>query len=382
VAAARQAGSTLKPFLYELAIEERIVTAASLLDDSPVNIVTPAGLYVPQNYDRDFRGLVSLRTALSGSLNVPAVRTLTLAGTEAFVDRLRQLGFETLVHDGAHYGYALALGSAEVTLAQLANAYRSLANGGMLSPLKLVQNGAPKSVRAMDRAASYIVADILADRAARGVTFGLHSPLATRYWSAVKTGTSKDMRDNWCVGFTSRYTVGVWVGNFDGSAMWDVSGVTGAAPLWLEIVNWLHRDVPSRPPAAVAGVERARVRFEAELEPEREELFVAGTAVDHVAAKPAGSARVGILYPAAGQIIAVDPDIPVEAQRVRFQAAAPDGVKWLLDGEEMASSEEEVFWSPVPGRHALSLRDAEGIELDRVEFEVRGALAAAAPATH
>ncbi len=130
VKAARQAGSTLKPFLYELAIEQRLLTAASLLEDSPLNIVTPGGLYVPQDYDREFKGLVSLRTALSGSLNVPAVRTLALVGPELFVDRLRALGFEHVAHDGDYYGYSLALGSAEVSLWELTNAYRALANGG------------------------------------------------------------------------------------------------------------------------------------------------------------------------------------------------------------------------------------------------------------
>ena len=119
--------------------------------------------------------------------------------------------------------------------------------------------GEPARGRALlDRPPTFIVTDILADRLARSVTFGLDNPLATRYWAAVKTGTSKDMRDNWCVGFTSRYTVAVWVGNFDGSAMWDVSGVSGAAPLWLEIMNQLNARMcrASRRTTAGAGAHR------------------------------------------------------------------------------------------------------------------------------
>jgi penicillin-binding protein 1C len=372
VHAARQAGSTLKPFLYELAIEQRLLTAASLLDDSPVNIVTPGGLYVPQNYDRDFKGLVSLRTALSASLNVPAVRTLTLVGTEAFVERLRALGFDFVTQDGDFYGYALALGSAEVSLWQLANAYRAVAQGGSISPLRIVPGERARAVRVLDRAASFIVTDILADRLARSVTFTLDNPLATRFWTAAKTGTSKDMRDNWCVGFSSRYTVAVWVGNFDGSPMWDVSGVTGAAPLWLEIMNHLHAAAPSTAPAAPADVEQMTVTFEGELEPQREEYFLAGTGVTHVVAKAAGPARAAILYPADGQIIAIDPDIPVESQRVHFLAeGAPDGAGWSLDGVLLTGA-GPAFWLPVPGRHRLSLLDAQGGELDAVEFEVRG----------
>ncbi|HEY5931234.1 MAG TPA: transglycosylase domain-containing protein, partial [Burkholderiales bacterium] len=127
VRATRQAGSTLKPFLYAMAIGQRLITAASLTDDSPVNLVTPSGLYVPQNYDRDFRGLTSVRTALSSSLNVPAVRTLMLVGADPFVEGLRDLGFDSVTGDGDYYGYSLALGSAEVSLWHLANAYRTLA---------------------------------------------------------------------------------------------------------------------------------------------------------------------------------------------------------------------------------------------------------------
>ena len=98
----------------------------------------------------------------------------------------------------------------------------------------------PSAARIYDPATAYLISDILADRASRSATFGLENNLATRFWSAVKTGTSKDMRDNWCVGFTDRFTVGVWVGNFSGAAMRDVTGITGAAPVWLEVMNYLH----------------------------------------------------------------------------------------------------------------------------------------------
>jgi penicillin-binding protein 1C len=371
VRAARQAGSTLKPFLYELAIEQRLLTAASLLDDSPVNIVTPAGLYVPQNYDLDFKGVVSLRTALSGSLNVPAVRTLTLLGPDLFVERLRALGFDSIHEDGEHYGYSLALGSAEVTLWQLANAYRTLANGGFVSPMRLTPGERARGHRALDTAAAHIVTDILADRLSRSITFGLDSPLAPRFWAAVKTGTSKDMRDNWCVGFTARYTVAVWVGNFDGSAMWDVSGVSGAAPLWLEMVNALHQNVPSQAPHDPPGVERVPVSFEAALEPDREELFLPGTAMRRVVHKGQDGGHPAIVYPASGQIIAVDPDIPSDAQRLRFRATGLDGdARWRLNGELLSDASS---WRPAPGRWRLVLEDAAGATLDEVEFEVRGA---------
>jgi penicillin-binding protein 1C len=137
VRARRQAGSTLKPFLYGLAFEQRLLTPASLLEDTVFDLAAERGLYRPQNYDRQFRGLVSVRTALGASLNIPAVRTLELLGTELFVQQLRQLGFAGVTQSGDYYGPALALGSAEVSLWELVNAYRTLANGGVWSPLYL-----------------------------------------------------------------------------------------------------------------------------------------------------------------------------------------------------------------------------------------------------
>ena len=375
VRAPRQAGSTLKPFLYEMVIGQKLITAASLIDDSPVNLVTPGGLYVPQNYDRDFKGMVSARTALSSSLNVPAVRTLMLVGTDAFVERLQMLGFDDVIHDGDFYGFSLALGSAEVSLWQLTNAYRALANGGQWSPLRLERAFKTAATPVLDPAASWIVASMLSDPLARSVTFGLENPLASRHWAAVKTGTSKDMRDNWCVGFTGRFTVGIWVGNFDGSPMHDVSGVTGAAPVWIELVDYLHRRSASTQPPRPQSVIARHLDYEKDIEAAREEYFVAGTEIDVVAAKPAGTLRAEIAYPGDGSIIALDPDIPDSVQRVRFVAAPQlPGQRWQLDGEMLGTPDKPVLWAPQAGRHDLVLVDATGEELDRVHFEVRGSV--------
>ena len=374
VRAPRQAGSTLKPFLYEMAIERKLITAASLIDDSPVNLVTPSGLYVPQNYERDFKGLVSARTALSSSLNVPAVRTLMLVGADPFVERLQMLGFDDVIHDGDFYGFSLALGSAEVSLWQLTNAYRTLANGGQWSPLKIERALRTAATPVLDASASWIVASMLSDPLARSVTFGLENPLASRHWASVKTGTSKDMRDNWCIGFSDRYTVGVWVGNFDGSSMHDVSGVTGAAPVWIELVDYLHRRSTSTQPPRPQPVIVREIEYEQAIEAAREEYFIAGTEIDVIAAKAAGTVRAGIAYPGNGSIIALDPDIPDRVQRVRFAAAPPlPGQRWQLDGETLGKPDQPVLWAPQPGRHDLVLMDASGEVLDRVRFEVRGA---------
>jgi penicillin-binding protein 1C len=374
--ALRQAGSTLKPFLYALALERRVLTAASLLDDGPLGLTTASGLYVPQNYDRSFRGPVSVRTALAGSLNVPAVRVLQLVGPEAFHRQLASLGYADLVDDPEHYGYSLALGTADVTLLQQVNAYRALANGGETAPLVYAfepRTAAPARRRVVDPRAAWLVGDVLADRVARAGTFGLESPLATRAWTAVKTGTSKDMRDNWCIGWSGRYTVGVWVGNFEGDPMRDVSGVTGAAPVWAAIVRRLEGASGAPPPPRPDGLVARQVRF-ASAEPPRDEWFVAGTELAVSAPVDAGLRAARILAPADGTIVALDPDIPARLQRVTLLADPPARARWRVNGR----AQPENHWSPVPGNHAIELVDERGRVLDAVRVTVRGATASAA----
>ncbi|AKZ65301.1 penicillin-binding protein [Herbaspirillum hiltneri N3] len=380
VQALRQAGSTLKPFLYELAIEKKWLTAASLLDDSPVNLATSAGLYIPQNYDKQFKGLVSMRTALGSSLNIPAVRTLVTVTPERFFRRLQSLGFN-LRESGDYYGYSLALGSADVSLLSLTNAYRALANQGRYSSVRTAMSD-PRAVyqQAMDGSASFIVGDILSDRSARARTFGLENALSTRIWTAVKTGTSKDMRDNWCVGFSSRYTVGVWVGNASGAPMWDVSGVTGAAPVWQEVMQYLHRQSGSQEPARPASVIAQPVQFENQLEAARTEYFLPGTQQSLLRVAKSNGIAPAISYPTPGMLVAIDPDIPPAHQRLRFSAQGLKQGSWVLDGKPLvrtagkSTGDLGYDWMPWPGRHKLVLQDVNGVVLDQLQFEVRGAL--------
>jgi penicillin-binding protein 1C len=379
VRARRQAGSALKPFLYGLALERRLVTPASLLEDTPLDLSVAGGLFRPKNYDERFRGLVTVRTALAGSVNVPAVRTLDLVGLEIFVAQLRRLGFEGLTESGEYYGPSLALGSADVSLWELVNAYRTLANGGIWSPIRLAPEArqAPVHRRLYSTATAFLVSDILADRESRSLTFGLENPLATPFWSAVKTGTSKEMRDNWCVGYSRRYSAGVWVGNFSGEPMRDVSGVTGAAPIWSEVMTWLHRRVPSTPPQPPAGVRAGSVSFARGVEPEGMEWFLEGTELPADSATVLAS-QVRILTPTQGVVIALDPDIPPSRQRVLFEAQVDRRLlRWVLDGADLGPTADGFMWEPRPGSHSLSLVDEGERPLDAVTFEVRGAAATA-----
>ncbi|MDR0478198.1 MAG: penicillin-binding protein 1C, partial [Burkholderiaceae bacterium] len=352
------------------AIAQRRLTAASLLDDSPAQIGAASGLYIPQNYDHDFKGRVSVRTALASSLNVPAVRTLLMVTPEVFAQQLRANGI-SLPQNGDYYGYSLALGSADVPLLELTNAYRTLANGGRAGTVHTLPGPQPLH-DALDARAAFIVGDILADPNARALTFGLDSVLRTPFWSAVKTGTSKDMRDNWAVGWSQRYTVGVWVGNADGAPMWNVSGVSGAAPVWADVMNFLHQRTSSHPPEPPPGVVREHVRFGDHLEADRDEWFVAGT--EQALFTPDDAPHLAaprILAPTDGTIIALDPDIPPVNQRLRLQAQGR-AVAWRIDGR-LFSRSLSAQWLPWPGRHTIQLIDARGKTLDQVHVEVRGA---------
>ncbi|MGO9605294.1 MAG: penicillin-binding protein 1C [Candidatus Binataceae bacterium] len=374
VRAIRQPGSALKPFLYALAFDRRLLTAASLIEDTPLEVSEQRGLYRPMDYDKRFRGLVSARTALASSLNVPAVRTVDLVGVDAFAENLRALGINGVVEEGEFYGAALALGSADVTLWDLVNAYRTLANGGVATPLTLnLENASPLAPRQIySREAAFIVSDILADRAGRSETFGLENSLATRYWSAVKTGTSKDMRDNWCVGYTDRFTVGVWVGNVTGAPMRDVTGITGAAPVWLDVVDFLHDRYGSGAPAPPPQVISRPVSFANSVEPARTEWFFIGTEPGSTVARLDDRAP-RVTSPADGTIIALDPDIPADQQRVIFRAGrGAERARWVLDGTARCKVSDPCLWKPTTGPHSLALVDTSGRTLDHITFEVRG----------
>jgi penicillin-binding protein 1C len=402
--APRQAGSTLKPFLYGLAMDMHLLNAATLLDDSALAVGTDGGLYTPHNYDEQFVGPVSVRKALASSLNVPAVRALMVTGVEPLHRQLQALGLQTLHPKAQHYGYSLALGSADVKLLELTNAFRTLANGGIVSPPRWTKESSTKiGQRLFTAQTAWIIGSILSDNRARSHTFGFDSVLATPVWTAVKTGTSKDMRDNWCIGYSELYTVGVWVGNASGAPMRNVSGVSGAAPAWADIMRNLHRHVSSRPPPMPAGVVARLTRFEGDHEPARMEWYATAMAppLERIAqadlaleagggtqtadgsvkgsepsaaalvrlAQPAGSPR--IIYPQNGALLAWDPDIPNRVQGVLPRhSAAGRTLVWQLNGKLLEADTPLIHLAP--GKNTLRLLDENSRTLDTVQFEVRG----------
>ncbi|MDO9369270.1 MAG: penicillin-binding protein 1C [Sphingopyxis sp.] len=372
--ARRQAGSTLKPHLYAQVIEHGWLTAASILDDSPVQLDTASGLYVPKNYDHSFKGPVSVRHALASSLNVPAVRALIIDDVQQFRDRLWALGYHGLVEDGEYYGFSLALGSAEVSLVEQANAFRTFANMGKWSPVSYI---ATRHLRQHPRtivnpAAAFIVGDILADASARTDAFGADSALRLPFWAAAKTGTSKGMRDNWCIGWSDRFTVAVWVGNLEGDSMRAVSGTSGAAPVWRDVMLALHAGSPGKPPTMPDGVEARQIALPGTREPPRREVFLRGTAQTEMAAAPQAARRPRITSPVSGSVYALDPDIPIDRQRLAVTVSGSvAGYRLILDKKPLGDADAGQQMLPRPGSHMLALVDPGGRMIDRVRFTVR-----------
>ena len=301
VLALRQPGSALKPFTYQLALE-RSYTPATLLPDIKDFPSAPKS-FLPENYDRKFHGPVRLREALACSYNVPAVRVLEDIGVDALYQRLHEFGFTSLRELPSFYGTGLTLGNGEVTLLELTRAYSILARRGKYLPARYIletryssdsvnqtekltiRNPQPASVQLFSPRVIYLLTHILADRKASVSAFGENTPLELPFQTAVKTGTSKDYRDNWTVGFTRDYTVGVWVGNFDGTPMRKVSGITGASPIYRDVMLALYRyhspaNLLEHPPA---GIVKARIcPFSGKLVNEDcphsiEEVFLEGT---------------------------------------------------------------------------------------------------------
>ena len=263
----RQPGSALKPFLYGLAFD-RGFTPASILADIPRTYQTSTGPYHPRNYDRRYHGPVRARDALASSYNIPAVELTQQLGAGSLLQTLHLAGFASLHESADHYGLGLALGNGDVSLLELANGYRAIANRGVWRPVTMlartssdVAARADDSRRVMTPVAAALVLDILADPVARAPGFGIESALEFPFPAAVKTGTSRHFTDNWSVAATSTFTVAVWVGNFNGRPMDGVSGVTGAGPLMHRVViHTAARYEPGALPSpASAGATAAEV---------------------------------------------------------------------------------------------------------------------------
>jgi 1A family penicillin-binding protein len=268
----QQPGSAIKPLTYAAALtpdEQGQVawTAGDILWDVEVEYPQANGeTYQPVNYDGRFHGPVRLREALANSYNIPAVLLLQDIGIPEYLEFARGLGIASWQEDSSQYGLSATLGGAEVTPLELTNAYGEFANGGLRVPpvsiLRveksdgelLYEHPPEQAPRVLDERVAFLISDILDDDAARVPAMGSDNPLALPFPAAAKTGTTNDFRDNWTVGYTPGLVVGVWTGNTDNSEMINVSGLSGAAPLWSDYMQSVYADPALLQTLAVNGM--------------------------------------------------------------------------------------------------------------------------------
>ena len=363
----RQPGSTLKPFLYALALEKGW-TAATLLDDLPLAAPVGLGLHTYHNYSRTCYGRLPLRYALGNSLNIPAVRTIQFVGVSNFLSCLGELGIRSLQRHPDYYGEGLALGNGEITLLELVGAYTALANQGTYRPLKAIRDDAPvkiKGVGVFSPETSSLIAHILSDPDARRLEFGAGSLLRFPVQTAVKTGTSSDYRDAWAVGFNDRYAVGAWVGNLDHRSTNGITGAAGPALILRSVFAELNRNRQTRPLFLSPTLVKVDLCRETGLPSEGEctrvsEWFVPGTEPRHRPSIQPVRTRPYLQTPTPGLQMAMDPRIPDNREAFPFQVSdlpAHASVDWEVDGKPVATTTASHYlWPLSRGRHQVTAR--------------------------
>lgn len=424
--ALRQPGSALKPFTYAAALDpeqaEAWTAATMILDVSTPFVTRELQSYAPANFGLVEHGPVLIREALASSFNIPAVVTLDHVGIPAMVQLAADAGLTSLAQNTSA-GLSLTLGGGEVRLLDLAQAYSIFPNGGTrVEPvfiLKVTDRSvneviyqwratAPESsaetVRVLDERVAYLISDILSDSSARVRAFGANSALNIGRPAAAKTGTTTDFRDNWVMGYTPNLVVGVWVGNADNTPMVDVTGVSGAAPIWNAFMREVLNGKPQLNFAEPPGLVRREIcamsglLATAECPRRRVELFIDGTqpteaddiyqmfTLDRRTGALADNAtpvedrvervfavlpqeardwglRNGIPLPPSGSVVRVtdrqqglrllapdpytnfqlSPMLPADSQRLRLTAGAPEGtesITYVLDGETLGTVAE------------------------------------------
>jgi penicillin-binding protein 1C len=400
----RQPGSTLKPFLYALAIEKGW-NAATLIDDTPLAEPVGFGLHTFHNYSRHYYGTLRLREALGNSLNIPAVRTVDFVGRKSFLERLHGLGFASLGQQADYYGDGLALGNGEVTLLELVRAYATLARGGVWAPLAMVFGDlAPvqQPRRLFSEEASTLIGNILSDPEARRLEFGEGHLLRFPVQTAIKTGTSSQHRDAWAVGFSHRYTAGVWMGNLDRRPMQEVTGSIGPALVLRAVFAELNRRCESKPlrlspKLQAVAICRITGKKAAPECPSLVEWFEGHSAPTDTCLLHGAGARgrgttpgspghlagtLRLSQPTAGLQLAMDPRIPDDLEAFSFllpDTIYPVKTEWLVDGRVVGRTgrgEHRFLWPLCRGEHTAFARvwrrgRSESVKTEAVLFVVK-----------
>ncbi|MGE5042271.1 MAG: penicillin-binding transpeptidase domain-containing protein, partial [Candidatus Levyibacteriota bacterium] len=364
--ALRQPGSALKPVTYATAFARGYTPATLIYDVKKVYKTKKGEGFTPNNYDGMFHGLVLAREALASSLNLPAVEMLSRVGIPAFLKTARAMGVSTLKEEN-RYDLALTLGGGEVKLLELTNVFASFARGGAYKPPYAIEKITADSGQVLylhhDEAAkdalgknskqiAYLITDILSDPSARIPGFGAKNPLLLSHPAAVKTGTTTDWHDNWTVGYTPSYTVGVWAGNNDNQAMREITGVTGAAPIWNQFFEEFLKGKPIEQFSQPAGITSATIcavsgQLPDALCPDKKiETFIAGT-------EPKQTAQIykKVTIDTRNNLLASPSCPPEYTQEKVFLDYPPEVYTWAVeDGQEVIPRE----YSPLCNANSLS----------------------------
>ncbi|MCU0796913.1 MAG: penicillin-binding protein 1C [Akkermansiaceae bacterium] len=409
----RSPGSALKPFTYLASFENSGRHPGSIVADIPTRFRTIDGLDAPENFDRRFRGPVTIREALATSLNVPAMRELSdLGGPFPLADLMRRLALIDR-HDfpESDAGLGLTLGNVPVTLLDLTNAYATLARRGRhLPPRLFAETEIPDPVRWFSDRSAWLITDILADPLARAPAFGRRGPLELPFPCAVKTGTSSDFRDNWCLGFTPRFVVGVWVGNFDNSPMQGITGVAGAGPIFRATMLHLHPGDPTpwpdRPDGIIdvpidprngkrlpPGSAHARMEscptdsvplpasnsdYDAQGRAYLDATYAEWLSSEHnhrrgdfaLAPDRPAESPLRILAPRPDSIYLLDPELP-NGGRLRLATNLPGLAQWQCETLTLLPTTPEPTAILSPGEHVLIVTDPRSGETQDIRIEVR-----------
>jgi 1A family penicillin-binding protein len=374
--APRQPGSSIKPITYAAAFARGDLTPATMMLDVRTSFLTAEGApYVPMNYDLQFRGPIRLREALGSSYNLVAVKVLDAVGVESMTGLARRLGITTF-DELESLGLAVTLGGGEVRLLEETAAYAALANGGYAvrpGAIRRVEDEdgnvlwSPEpgpGVRVLDERVAYLVTDVLGDDQARIPSFGEASVLKLTRPAAVKTGTSTDYRDNWTVGYTPDLVAGVWAGNADNEPMRDVSGISGAAPIWHDFMELALKGQPVQSFRRPEGLVEVEVCALSGLLPEPDcphrvrELFVQGTEPTQVCTMH--------------QRIAIDGATGLRATSATPPERVVERVYTVLPPQARDWARQQGFPEPPPADHAAASISDSGSQLAKVAAPVQG----------
>lgn len=380
----RQPGSSMKPFLYALALDKGW-TAATILDDSPLAEAIGSGLHNFRNYSNTYYGPISVREALGNSLNIPALRTIRAVGVGDYMTALKQMHFDSLSESSEIYEEGLALGNGAVTLLEMVEGYATLANHGIYKPLHflLYQQDRSKQTRIYSDESASLIGNILSDPWARRLEFGAGSVLNFPVQTAVKTGTSTDYRDAWTLGYNDRYVVGIWMGNLDNTPMNEITGSYGPALALRSIFSLLNEGRETSPLYLSPRLTKHDICIHTgdnhvgdnhvgdnpQTCPLKTEWFTPETVPQSPQIVPAAKHQnIELVRPTDGLKIAYDPRIPKESQKFRFELT---GVKtgqiitWSLDDQPpISSTSPTLLWPIERGQHTLKVDIKADIKTD------------------